>query len=104
MLRPFSTVLLGTVDPIDPKFPVNNLFSCVCSCSEHEAGEWFLLGLQLSARVWPLVKETLYKLPWNTIKLALLIQGGILGVLVSRMTRVSVCVCACVSVSSPLLD
>ena len=56
------------------------------------AGEWVLVGLQLRIKVWPLVKETLYKLPWHTIKLAFLIQGSILGILVSRMTRVCVCV------------
>ena len=44
------------------------------------AGEWFLVGLQLRVRAWPLVKETLYKLPWNTIK------GAFLAVCVSCPT------------------
>ena len=38
---------VGDCGPLDPEFPVNNLLSCACSCSEHETGEWFLVGLQL---------------------------------------------------------
>ena len=49
------------------------------------AGEWLLVALQLRVRAWPLVKETLYKLPWYMIK------KGILGV-----AYVSLCVCVCV--------
>ena len=36
---------VGDCGPPDPEFPVNNLFSCACSCSEHKTGEWFLVGL-----------------------------------------------------------
>ena len=40
-------ISVGDCGPPDPEFPVNILFSCACSCSEHETGEWFLVGLQL---------------------------------------------------------
>lgn len=82
---------------------INNLLFYACSCSEqptcfvathvdpHEflmMGEWILVGLQLRVRVWPLVKETIYKLPWN------IINGVFLAV----------CLCVCISICRPLPD
>lgn len=92
--------LLGTMDPLTlnflwpphPRLPgVSNLFSC--SCSEHETVEWFLVGLQLRVRAWPLVKEILYNLPWNTIKWAFLVQGWPLSPRYCLSVSLSVCLC-----------
>ena len=65
------------------------LISCkaACSCSEHKilmAGEWVLMSLQLRDPGSRGMARALYKLPRNTIK------GGIL---ISKMTHVSVCLC-----------